>query len=60
MKFPIDVIFLSKKRQVLKLRKNMDRRRMAICFWARSVLELPAGTLDATGTERGDQLELDR
>jgi uncharacterized membrane protein (UPF0127 family) len=27
---------------------------------AHSVLELPAGTLEETGTQRGDQLELEK
>ena len=57
MKFSIDVLFLSKKRKVLKIRHCMDRRRMAICLRAHSVLELPAGTLAATGTEPGDELD---
>ena len=60
MKFPIDVMFLSKKRQVLKIRKDMGKRRISLCLWAHSVLELPAGTADLTGTEPGDQLELER
>jgi uncharacterized membrane protein (UPF0127 family) len=58
MKFPIDVLFLSKKRKVLKIRHDMDRRRLAVCWRAHSVLELPAGTLAATGTQPGDELEL--
>jgi uncharacterized membrane protein (UPF0127 family) len=57
MQFPIDVLFLSKKRKVLKIRQNMVRRRMALCLRAHSVLELPAGTIAETGTMAGDQLE---
>jgi uncharacterized membrane protein (UPF0127 family) len=57
MKFPIDVIFLSKNRVVLKMRKEMARRRFAFCLRAHSVLELPAGMIDKTQTEAGDQLE---
>lgn len=60
MKFPIDVVFLSKKRQVIKIRKDMDKRGIAFCLWAHSVLELPAGTLEQTGTQKGDQLEFER
>jgi uncharacterized membrane protein (UPF0127 family) len=60
MKFPIDVVFLSRKRKVLKIRKEMGRRRIAVCLWAHSVLELPAGTLEQTGTVPGDQLEFER
>lgn len=60
MKFAIDVLFLNKKRKVLKVRKEMGRRRMALCLMAHSVLELPAGTIDATGTMAGDQLEFEK
>jgi len=60
MKFSIDVIFLSRKLQVLKLRKSMAKWRIAACLTAHSVLELPAGTLERTGTQKGDQLEFER
>ena len=60
MKFPIDVVFLNKKRKVLKTYPNMGKRRMSISLFAKSVLELPAGTLESTGTVRGDQLELEK
>ena len=60
MKFPIDVVFLNKQRKILKIRPNMVRSRIAVSLMAHSVLELPAGTLEQTGTERGDQLELEK
>ncbi len=60
MKFTIDVVFLNKKRKVLKVKRDMVRRRLAICLLAHSVLELPAGTVAASGTVPGDQLELKR
>jgi uncharacterized protein len=60
MKFPIDVLFLDKKRKVLKIRKNMAKWRMAACLRAHSVLELQAGRSEATGTKVGDQLELEK
>jgi uncharacterized membrane protein (UPF0127 family) len=60
MKFPIDVVFLSKARKVLKIRKNMPKRRIAMSLRAYSVLELPVGVLESTGTVPGDQLEFDR
>ena len=60
MKFPIDVVFLNRKNKILKIRPNMVRSRIALSLMAHSVLELPAGTLTATGTERGDQLELEK
>ncbi len=60
MKFPIDVVFLNRKHKILKIRPNMVRGRIALSLLAHSVLELPAGTLKQTGTERGDQLELQK
>jgi uncharacterized membrane protein (UPF0127 family) len=60
MKFPIDVLFLSRKRKVLKVRANMVRGRIALSLRAHSVLELPAGTAQETGTVAGDQLEFEK
>jgi uncharacterized protein len=60
MKFAIDVLFLDKKRKVLKVRARMDRRRMAVSIFAHSVLELPSGRAAETKTEPGDQLELEK
>jgi uncharacterized membrane protein (UPF0127 family) len=57
MNFPIDVLFLSKSRKVLKIRPNMVKRRISMCLSAHSVLELPAGMASTTGTQAGDQLE---
>ena len=60
MKFPIDVIFLNKKKQILKTRPDMVKGRIAFSLRAYSVLELPAGTLAETGTVAGDQLEFEK
>lgn len=60
MKFPIDVVFMNRKKKVLKIRKDMGKRRLSFHLLANSVLELPAGTLEATGTEKGDQLEFEK
>ena len=60
MKFPIDVVFLTRKKKILKVRPNMVRGRIALSLRAHSVLELPAGTLDATGTSAGDELEFEK
>jgi uncharacterized membrane protein (UPF0127 family) len=59
MKFPIDVVFVNKKRKVVKIRAAMPRWRLALCLWAHSVLELPSGTAAATETTAGDQLEFE-
>jgi uncharacterized membrane protein (UPF0127 family) len=60
MKFTIDVLFLNRQRQVLKVRPHMGKSRIALSLRAHSVLELPAGTIDETGTQPGDQLELEK
>ena len=60
MKFPIDVIFLNKKKKVLKIRPNMVKRRLALSLLAHSVLELPAGRLAETQTVAGDLLEFEK
>jgi uncharacterized membrane protein (UPF0127 family) len=60
MKFPIDVLFLDRKRRVLKIRGSMPRWRMSACLRAHSVLELPSGAAAASETQAGDQLELER
>src|SRR5260370_40185096 len=54
MKFPIDVLFLDKKRKVLKVRNVMQKWRMALCLRGHSVLELPRGTAAAMQNLRGD------
>ena len=59
MRFPIDVVFLNKKNQVLTIMRNLQPNRMTRLYpKAASVLELPAGVIDATSTEVGDELEI--
>ena len=60
MKFPIDVAFLTREREVVKIRHNVGNRRIAFCLRAHSVLELPAGLLRETATSEGDRLRFDR
>ncbi len=59
MRFAIDVLFLDRRGAVLKARPHMGPGRMSLCVWAHSVLELPAGTIAATGTKTGDRLEFE-
>ncbi len=59
MKFPIDVVYLSRKKKVLKVRHAIAPFRMSLCLTAHSVLELPAGMARETGTEKGDVLEFE-
>ena len=60
MRFAIDLVFLNKKRQVRKIQHAVPKRRIAMDLLAHSVLELPAGTVAATRTAVGDQLELEK
>jgi uncharacterized membrane protein (UPF0127 family) len=57
MNFPIDIVFLDRKRKVVKVRESVPPRRIAVCLRAHSVLELPAGTVAVTQTAPGDVLE---
>ena len=56
MKFPIDVVFLDRKRRVVKVARNLAGWRFAGSWRAHSVLELPCGALAAPG----DQIELEK
>ena len=56
MKFAIDVLFLDRKKKVMKVRSDMGRRRISLCLLAHSVLELPAGTALAAAVQKGDEL----
>ncbi|HVW19161.1 MAG TPA: DUF192 domain-containing protein [Solirubrobacteraceae bacterium] len=56
MRFAIDAAFLDRGRRVLRVAEGLAPWRMAACRGARSVLELPAGTLARTGLAAGDEL----
>jgi uncharacterized membrane protein (UPF0127 family) len=56
MKWPIDAIFLDENHRVRKVSTRLLPWRIAICWTAASVLELPAGVLLASGTQVGDEL----
>jgi len=60
MKFPIDLVYLDKKRKVRKVRHAVPAWRMSACLTAHSVLELPAGTVAETGTAVGDTLAMEK
>ena len=59
MKFPIDLVYLDKRRKVRKVRHAVPAWRLSACLSAHSVLELPAGTVERTGTAVGDELAMD-
>lgn len=59
MRFAIDVLFLDRMCRVVAAKMNMSPGRMTRIWWrARTVLELPAGTLQRTGTGVGDLIEI--
>ncbi|HTX39480.1 MAG TPA: DUF192 domain-containing protein [Bryobacteraceae bacterium] len=60
MKFPIDLVYLDKNRKVRKVRHAVGPWRLSACLSARSVLELPAGTVERTGTLPGDELAIEK
>ena len=61
MLFPIDLIFLSKEKQVIHVEEHVRPFRIsAVSLKASSILELPVHTIYRTGTKVGDQLEIAR
>ena len=59
MRFHIDVIFLDKEKKAIELISSLAPYSFTgLRLTARSVLELPAGTIKKSHTEVGDQLEV--
>ena len=59
MMFPIDLIFLSKEKEVVHVEEFVRPFRISsVSLKAASVLELPAHTIYRTGTSVGDRLEI--
>lgn len=58
MQFSIDLVYLDRKLRIKKIRSNVRPWRISACLTAHSVIELPAGTIRDSGTERGDTLEI--
>jgi uncharacterized protein len=56
MKFTIDVAFVSKDGTVLRLCHSLAPWRIGLGLWAFAAVELPAGTLVRTDTQRRDRL----
>jgi hypothetical protein len=57
MRFPIDLVYLDRKRRVKKVRSAVPPWRLSACLSAHSVIELAAGTISNTQTSPGDTLE---
>jgi len=60
MKFPIDLVYLDKQRKVRKVRHAVPAWRLSACLTAHSILELPAGTAEKSGTLPGDELVMEK
>jgi uncharacterized protein len=60
MRFPIDLIYLDRKHRVTKVRSNVGPWRLSVSLRAHSVIELPAGSVNETGTMPGDILAIER
>ncbi|MGA2570543.1 MAG: DUF192 domain-containing protein [Terracidiphilus sp.] len=58
MRFPIDLVYLDRKNRIRKVRNAVGPWRLSACLSAHSILELPAGTIRETRTERGDTIEI--
>lgn len=59
MKFAIDVIYLDRQNRVIHLvRKLKPSRLAAVKLRSRSVLELPSGEIERSGTSIGDRIEI--
>ena len=58
MRFPIDLVYLDREKKIKKARSTVGPWRLSACLSAYSILELPAGTIRETRTERGDTLEI--
>ncbi len=59
MRFPIDLVYIDRKRRIVKTRNSVPAWRLSAALTAHSVLELPAGTIRETHSARGDTLEFE-
>jgi hypothetical protein len=53
MRFPVDLVYLDREGQVVKIVRGLKPWRISLCPGARSTLELPAGTIERVGLEVG-------
>lgn len=58
MKYPIDVLFLSRRLEVLKVVAKLEPMRLTGCWGSYMVLELPAGTAEKADIKIGSKLEV--
>jgi uncharacterized membrane protein (UPF0127 family) len=60
MRFPIDVLFVSKEGQVIETIASLKPFRItAVYFRSAFVIELPSGTINSTSTQKEDLISLE-
>jgi uncharacterized protein len=57
MRYPIDVVFVDKHGQVLKVAQHLKPWRAAWCWGAQAAIELLAGQAQAHGIARGQKMD---
>ena len=57
MQFSIDLVYLDRQLRIRKVRNSVPPWRISACLSARSILELPSGTIRETQSRPGDSLE---
>jgi uncharacterized protein len=60
MRFPIDVVFTDRRGRIVRLSADVRPWRLAGGLHGFAAIELPAGTIDRTGTRSGDRVDLRR
>jgi len=59
MRYPLDIVFLDKVGEVLFMYRGIKPWRMGrVVRGARLAIELPEGSIERSGTEVGDQIEM--
>ena len=59
MKFAIDLLYVDRKNIVRKIVPGVPPWRLSMCLSAHSIVELAAGSIEPTGTRKGDQLDFE-
>lgn len=60
MRFSIDVVYLDRDRRVIKTSPDLKPFRMSgVLRGGRSVIELPTGMIESTGTVAGDEISFE-
>jgi uncharacterized membrane protein (UPF0127 family) len=59
MKFAIDVLFIDGKNKIVGVVSNIQPFQLSPIFWESTcAIELPAGTIETTKTEVGDEIRI--